>query len=82
MMMSVNRLVIDNSSFIGLKGTGTALKIIKTKSIVSSYFIANTLGSRCLIPFEDHHFSPLVGGAIVAYLSNITIENSTQFHWQ
>ena len=78
MMMSVNRLVIDSSSFIGLKGTGTALKIIKTNaSIVSSYFSANILGSRCLIPFEDHHFSPLVGGAIVAYLSNVTIENSS-----
>ncbi|MCG8624462.1 MAG: hypothetical protein MJE68_21025, partial [Proteobacteria bacterium] len=78
MIMSVNRLVIDNSSFIGLNGTGTALKIIKTNaSIVNSYFSANMLGSRCLIPFEDHRFSPFVGGAIIAYLSNVTIENSS-----
>ena len=81
MMMSVKRLVIDNSSFIGLKGIGTALTIIKTNAIiVSSYFSANMLGSRCLIPFEDHLFSPFVGGAIVAYLSNVTITNSSFTH--
>ena len=43
---------------------------------MSSYFIGNALGSRCLIPFEGYHLSPLVGGAIVAYLSDVNIANS------
>ena len=43
---------------------------------MSSYFIGNALGSRCLIPFEGYHLSPLVGGAIVAYLNDVNIANS------
>ena len=52
--------------------------VIKTNAtIVSSYFSANTLGSKCLIPFEDQSSSPFVGGALVAYLSNVTITRSS-----
>ena len=78
MIMSVNKLVIDSSSFIGQKDTGTALQIIKTNAtIVTNYFRANMLGSRYHNTFEDHLFSPFVGGAMIAYLSNITITNSS-----
>ena len=75
-IISVNRLVIDNSTFIGQKGTGTALQIIKTNAtIMSSHFSANMLGSSCLVPFAYN--SPFIGGAIVTYLSDITITNSS-----
>ena len=78
MVMSVNRLIVEMSSFVGQNGTGTALQIIKTNAtIVSSYFSANTLGSRCLVLFEYHISSPFIGGAIVAYLSNVTITKSS-----
>ena len=79
MIMSVNRLLVEDSSFIGQKGTGTALKINETNAtIVSSFFSANMLGSRCLIPVEDHlSYYPIVGGVILAYLSDIVIINSS-----
>ena len=72
-VMSMNRLIVETSSFVGQNGTGTALQIIKTNAtIINSYFSANTLGSRFLIPFEDHSSSPFIGGAIVALVTKPT----------
>ena len=77
---SVNDFLLENTTFIGQNGSGTALEIDKTKvSIVDSLFMYNTVGSlRGPIKILEGRKCQYahVGGAIIANQSNITIIKS------
>ena len=75
---SIQNFMIENSTFQGQSGSGTALDITDTNlTIVNSSFISNRVG-RCLDIFDLSTMSNIsvrVGGAIFVDMSNVSIIN-------
>ena len=73
---SVKNFMIDNSTFQGQNGSGTALDIADTNlTIVNSSFVSNRVGT-CVEIFDvaiKSNVSIRIGGAIVVSTSNINI---------
>ena len=87
MITSVDRLTVQNSSFVGTENSGTALNVIKSNAVfVNCSFLSNRVGtyhgpimileSQQKLPNTNFTTSAYVGGALIVNQSNVSVVGS------